>query len=412
MKILGFEIGRQTKAVEVENVTRKINERLKVVEKVVQREYSRTTQDVSKWRQQTIVAESIHNPNRAELLNIYKDVVLDAHLSGLMKTIELKLTSGDLLLCNNDGEVDEDETQKLKEKWFFEYVKYFVESIFYGHSLVQIENVKDDKFELSLVDRKHVVPEFGIVKQDAWSYATDGTNYRERPFADWLIEIGDKKDLGLLHKATPYVLWKKGVMGAWSHYSEIFGMPLRLGKTSINNPTNKANMEGMLENMANASWAVIGQDDQVEFVETNNTDAYNIYDRLVERANSELSKLVLTQTGTTEEKAHVGSAEVHERLLDQLINSLKNDLLFNFKAQVLPKMERLGMVKKGLVAKWDNTEKLDVKERFEMVEKLLVHYKIDPEFIKSNFGIDVEEKTTFGQSKTVMNEIKNLYNLD
>jgi len=46
----------KSKPVEVDNIDKKINERIQVIEKVIQREYTRTNQNISKWRQQTIIA--------------------------------------------------------------------------------------------------------------------------------------------------------------------------------------------------------------------------------------------------------------------------------------------------------------------------------------------------------------------
>ena len=402
----------KSKPVEVDNIDKKINERIQVIEKVIQREYTRTNQNISKWRQQTIIAESIHNPQRAELYNIYKDVVLDGHLTGLMNTILMKVQASELLLCDEDGEINQEYTDKLKESWFFDYVRYAVEARFYGHSLIQIKGVKNDKLDLELVDRQHVCPETGRVKSEPLAHAESGAPYRERPFVDWLIEIGDKHDLGVLHKATPLVLWKKGVQGAWSHYADLFGMPLRIGKTAISNPTNKKNMENMMSSMVQSSWAVIGIEDEVEFVQSGNSDAFEVYDRLIARMNSELSKLVLSQTGTTEEKAHVGSAEVHERILNDLISQIKRDIIFNFKEQVLPKLKMLNIVPDNIYPKWDNSEKQSLKEKFAMVEKLLPHYTIDPDKINEMFGIEVEEKATFGATPSVMDKVNNLYNFD
>jgi Protein of unknown function (DUF935). len=56
-------------------------------------------------------------------------------------------------------------------------------------------------------------------------------------------------------------------------------------------------------------------DDLIELVESNRSDAYNVFDMMIQRCNSEISKLILGQTGTLDEKAYVGSAEVQERVL-------------------------------------------------------------------------------------------------
>ena len=411
MKIFGIEIGGN-KGNDIVDVSKKPAEQLKVIKKVMKRELTRSSQDVGKWRSATITAESEINPQRVELLRIYKDVTLDAHLSSLMNTIKLQVTSGEFMLCGSDGVVNDEQTEKLKHPWFREYLEHYVDSLFYGHSLIQINEIKDDAFDLELIPREHVVPEHGIVKRNAWSHSTDGVEYRNEPWINWLIEIGDKNDFGLLHKATPLVLWKKGVFGAWSHYAELFGMPIRVGKTDILNPENRANMESMLENMGSASYAVLNTDDMVEFIASSSTDAYKVYNELIDRVNSELSKLIMGQTGTTDEKSFVGSANVHADILSVYITSIKNEIRDHINHHVLKLMEFHGMVPSGLYGKWDNSEKQSMDEKFKMTMDLLKHYNIAPEWINDEFNIPVEKtdpQQFQGDAETVIPDVENLY---
>ena len=244
MKIFGINIGSTAKAEEVQNVTTKVPNRAKVKSQVVKRELTRANQNVLKWRNATAQAESDVNPTRVELYRIYKDVVLDSHLSSLARTIDLKVKAGDFFIKDKDGEKSEDLTKKIKQQWFTDYLTFYIESIFYGHSLIQIGGIKDDKFvDMELIERENVVPEAGVVKRNVYDSVDAGIPYREKPFSTWLIECGTNGNLGLLHKATPLVLWKKGVFGAWSQYAELFGMPVRIGRTDIRDPDLKKNME-------------------------------------------------------------------------------------------------------------------------------------------------------------------------
>ncbi|MFK5283719.1 hypothetical protein ACI3PL_29500, partial [Lacticaseibacillus paracasei] len=59
----------------------------------------------------------------------------------------------------------------------------------------------------------------------------DGVFYTDEPYSNWCIGVGSKRDLGLLLKLTPLVIWKKNAMGAWAEYIEKFGVPIRVGKT-------------------------------------------------------------------------------------------------------------------------------------------------------------------------------------
>jgi phage gp29-like protein len=412
MKILGFNIGNNTESLSVENVEKKPKRRTKVIKTVIQREWTRTQQNVEKWRQQTIIAESKQNPQRVELYNIYRDVVLDAHLSGLITTLKVSVSSGDFFLVNSKGKDNDEAMESFSAPWFIQYLDYFVDAKMWGHSLIQIDEIKNNTFVFeSLVPRENVVPEFGIVKANAWDYSTSGVEFRELPYKDWLIEIGKKTDLGLLHKATPYVLWKKGVLGSWSQFAELFGMPFRVGKTDILNPDNKKNMESMLANMAGAAWGVFNTDDTLEFVENSKGDAFKVFDEMIKMVNSELSKLILGQTGTTEEKAHVGAAQVHESVMHMYVTSIKNEIEQHINTVIIPLMQKHNMIGKDVRFKWDDSENLSIKESFEIVNKLLTHYKIDPEFINETFNIPVEEKADTEPPDINTEAIENIENL-
>jgi hypothetical protein len=394
MKIFGIQIGK-AEIEDVQNVSKNIPTGQNIKQKVVvERELTRSAQNVNKWRTATITAESVINPNRTELYKIYKDVVLDAHLSALMNTIKLKVTSGDFDLCNADGTENEEASDLLNSEWFTFYLEMFIESLFYGHSLIQLGGVKNDKFiDFELIPREHVRPEFQMVVPDQWTYANNGVKYNEPPYSDWIIEIGNRHDLGLLHKATPLVLWKKGVLGAWSHFSELFGTPLRVGKTNILDPNSRKNMDAMLKNMGGSNYAVLNTDDVIELVERSNSDSFQVFNAFIDRLNSEMSKLILGQTGTTDEKSFVGSAQVHNDILATYITAIKSKIENHVTAVILPKMASFGMIPQGLKFRWDNEESVSLLNKFDFTKELLKYYKIPAEWINETFSIPVEDGT-------------------
>ena len=55
-------------------------------------------------------------------------------------------------------------------------------------------------------------------------------------------------------------------------------------------------------------------------------DCYNVFDKRIDRANSELSKGVLTETMTTENGASLSQSEVHLEVVKNLINKDANTL--------------------------------------------------------------------------------------
>lgn len=425
MRILGLDI-TTAKAVDVDKPQ---PPRADIVTKIVKRQLIRQKEDVKRWRDATTIAERQEiAPDRKELIKIYKDVVLDAHLSSLMQTVVLKCLAANYWLIDENGEVDEKETKKLHASWFREFITYTIESKFWGHSLVQLGTIKDDAFsEIKLVPRENVIPELHVVKKHVnvtpnrsqkAQEQTEFIDYTRPEFRPWVIEVGNRDNLGLLHKATPLVLWKKNVFSAWSQYAELFGMPIRVGKTDIRDPEKLGNMDKMLSEMGSAAYGIFDPDDELEFVEGKVGDSYHVFLELINATNGELSKLILGQTMTTEDGSSRSQAEVHENVMNDYISAIKWFIRDTIQGKLLPVMEGHGIIKPGLVFKWDNEEKVSMQGKLEMVVKLSQFYKISPEFIESTFGIPVEDlppsvpfdqATNKSKATTIMREVYNLY---
>lgn len=369
----------------------------------------RSPQEISDFKEATEQAESVYNPNRYLLYKLYNDVVLDSHLTAAIQQRKNLTLSREFKVIKKDGNEDEEMTKLLQTKWFYEFVDLSLDSLFWGHSLVQFEDLLNNSFKcVTLVHRLFVKPEKHIVVKN-WS-DINGVDYLEPPYSDWCIGVGKPKDLGLLHKASPLVVWKKNAMGAWSDYQNKFGLPPVIGKTDATDKKTQDKFDDMLQNMQRGAWGRFGKNDMIELLQTKNTDAYMVFDQLIERCNTEISKLILGQTGTISEKSFVGSAEVHERVLS---NYAENDLHFiesvlNY--QLVPMMEKLGVKFNGSKIIVDESEELAPQEQIKIDEVLLKNYDIDPEQIMESYGRDVTVKAQPEPFGGIKNQLDDLYN--
>lgn len=50
--------------------------------------------------------------------------------------------------------------------------------------------------------------------------------------ADWCVEAGKADDLGLLLKLSQQTIPQKNMLAFWDQFGELFGMPIRIGKTT------------------------------------------------------------------------------------------------------------------------------------------------------------------------------------
>lgn len=357
----------------------------------IQAQIYRISQNIGKWRTALTAAENVTNPQRYWLLQTYNDVVLDAHTSACIQQRKNLTLSRNFCVINKDKSENEQLTEMLESQWFMDFLDLSLDSMFWGYSLIQFDSLVNDNFnEVNLVPRQFVKPEFNIVTKN-WG-DTVGINYKEAPYNEFCIGVGKQRDLGLLNKVAPLVIWKKNALSAWAQHQEIFGSPIRIGKTSSRDKKTTDNMDNMLKNMGVAAWGRFDTSDIIELIESNKSDAYMVFDMMIERCNSEIAKLILGQTGTTAEKSFVGSAEVHERILQQYGENDEHFIENVLNYQLIPMLEGLGIKFNGAKIETEEDDELGLVERSKIDLELLKYYEIDPEYIEKTYGTPVIKK--------------------
>lgn len=412
MKIFGYEI-KKTQA-QVQNVDVKRPNRSDIYNNfvTVKAQIMRSSKDIGDFKAAVISAENWLNPQRYLLYEVYKNIIIDSHLTACIEQRKNLTLSKDFCVVNAEGEKDEEKTKLIKATWFRSFLDLSLESKVWGHSLIQFNDVVRDQFtSIELIPRQYVKPELHIVTQD-WT-GTTGNDYLAEPFKNWCISVGESHDLGLLMKAAPLIIWKQAALGAWAEYQEVFGSPIRYLKTNVLDAATKQSGIDMMENMGASAWAVIDTNDELVISEQSKSDAHKVFDEMIQRVNSEIAKLILGQTGTTDEKAHVGSAEVHERILAAIAESDEHFIESILNDKLVPFMRNLGIdIGEGNRIKASEDEELTVKEKSTILIELLKtgKYHVDPEYIKYQFGIEVEEVEEEENEPTeIEKKLKNYY---
>jgi hypothetical protein len=369
----------------------------------------RGTTDIANYKIAVTRAESLVAPQRSELYKVYKNIELDAHLTAAVNQRKNLTLAKDFEVLLN-GELNEDLEKIIKHKWFRDFIDYSLDSIFYGYSLIQFDSIVNDVFKsVELVPREYVKPEFHIVTN---TYADlSGTDYLEMPYSNWCVGVGRVKDLGLYMKASPLVIWKKNALGAWSEFVEIFGSPIRIGKTNTRDEETRSNMENMLKNMGVAAYGVFDTDDLIELIESNRSDAYQVFDMMIQRCNSEISKLILGQTATMDEKSFVGSAEVQERVLNKVAYNDEFFIEGVLNYQLVPMMTRLGLFPDGAKIKVKAEDDLSLIEQSKIDIELIKtgKFTFTPEYLDKKYGSEVIAVNDPTDVANIQNRLDNLY---
>lgn len=357
-----------------------------------------TRQDMQDWRTAWQMAISVNSPNRQRLYDIYRDALVDLHLSGCIEQRKGFVMSRSFKLVNAAGDEDRDALHYFDQAWFRQLLKYALDSIYWGHSLIELGDLTTDGdgcvcyAGVTLLPRKHVIPEYGRVVTDLGQDWTTGIDYRQQPFSDWLIEAGQPDDLGLLLKAATQTIPKKNTLAFWDTFSEIFGMPMRIARTTSRDPKEQAKLMDMLNKAGTSLSMVAGMETEIEFVESGKSDSYNVYDKRIDRANSELSKLVIGQTMTIEDGSSLSQSQTHLEVFENLVESDRDMLRDIVNNQLLPRMIRHGFPVRGLRFEWDDAVDYTPEQQVAYETMVADRYEVAPEYFAEKYSMPVGER--------------------
>lgn len=364
-----------------------------------------TRRDIGDWRQAWQLAINIERPDRRTLYDIYRDVEVDLHLSGCVKQREGFVLSRSFKIMDEGGNEKDDALDFFNTAWFKQLMKYALDANYWGHSLIELGNVITSPVNglptydgVTLINRKHVIPEFHRVLQNLGDDYRNGIDYRQPPFADWLVEVGMPDDLGLYLKAATQTIPKKNALAFWDTFAEIFGMPMRIAHTTLRDEKELKKMEKMMADMGTEGWGLFQEGTDIEVVESTKGDAFNVYDKRIERANSELSKLVIGQTMTIEDGSSLSQSETHLKVFENLVEAdcdMIRDVVNN---QLIPRMIAHGFPLQGLHFDWDYSIDYTPEQQAAYEQMVLNNYEVDPKYFEEKYGLPVGERRQSVQS--------------
>ena len=357
-----------------------------------------TRKDIADWRKAWQLAINVDAPNRQRLYDIYRDTDADGHLSGCVRQREGFVMAKSFKLVDADGNESDEALHYFDQSWFKQLCRLALDSVYWGHSLIELGNIVQDGDgmrcydSVRLIPRKHVIPEYGrVVKQVGDDWKT-GIDFHQPPFSDWLIEAGQPDNLGLFLKAAQHTIPKKNMLAFWDTFGEIFGMPMRIAKTASRDNKEIDRLNRMLVEAGASQTAVMPLDTDLEFIESTRGDAYNVYNQRVDRANSELSKLIIGQTMTIEDGSSLSQSQTHLLVFQNLVEEDADMLRDVINNQLLPRMVAHGFPLQGFRFDWDYSTDYTPEQQVAYETMVADRYEVDPSYFAEKYSMPVGER--------------------
>lgn len=335
-----------------------------------------------------------HNADRPvcyRLQEIYKDALLDGHLTAITENRTLRTANKSYCILDLDGKIDDERTKFLKKRWFFDLVKNAHESVFHGVTVALIKEVETGNIkEVIFIPREHINQQTKVILKDVTD--ENGLPYKDYPME--LLECIMYDNVGLLEKACAYTILKRHSWGSWDEFEELFGIPIRIAKVAANSDSVKREVASWLEMMGSASYGVFPTGTEVEIKENSKADAFNVFFKKLETLDKELSKLILHQTMTTDSGSSRSQGEVHESTLNEVVLADESNMIFWLNDNLLPVMRYYGYdipedYSIGLEMVIDPNKKILIDK-----ELFTAGYVLKKDYIEEMYGVEVERMPT------------------
>lgn len=391
----------------------------------------RIRHDVQLWREAVIEAEQAWYPHRVRMQRMYIDTVLNGHVSACMSRRKNLTLLKDWKLCNDAGEENEIATKLLKKSWFNLYCNYVLDSIFFGYSLISLGDLVNDEFpKLTTIRRFNISPD--RLNVTSYVYSLSGAQFMEEPYHLWNVYTPTSTEVGvslcgygLLYKVAMYEIICRNTLGFNTDAAELYGMPIRKGKTSKTNEDERALFEKALAQMGSAGYILMDTMDELELVESSGSGAgFKIYESLEKRCESKISKVLLGHADALDSTAgKLGGGQGEDSPVAQALQDIQtNDVRFlesNINSELLPRLRQLGLaIPEDLHFEIKNDEEREeARRREDQSNKMTADIaqvmknaglQMDSAYFEERTGIPTTPIATDNLTK-VQNKLRNLY---
>lgn len=214
-------------------------------------------------------------------------------------------------------------------------ISEILEAVYFGYQVFEIIWNKEKNYYMPVDISAKSIEKFAFTSEGKLllkNYNVFGSN---SDFANQ--ELPDYKFIAVRHQASfsnPYgtallskcywsVTFKNAALRYWVNFMEKYGMPLLIGKYNRGCTQDETQqLADTLANMSEDTVIVSPSDIDISFHEARRTSSVELYSKMIEHANSEISKAILSQTLSTEVKgASLAASKSHLEVREDVLQS-------------------------------------------------------------------------------------------
>jgi len=347
--------------------------------------------EIEDWQNARAYALNVTNPRRYYLYQVYRDVELDMFIKGQVNQRVHRIKNKKFKIIKADGTKDVEKTKLLQTKWFKEYLKYRIETKFWGYTLVYFLLDENGKLQCRKVYRENVVPEQSLIVKTPFD--PEGALYTEEPFASYCVGLGDCEDLGLYESLAWGFILKKHSWQSWDEFEEMFGVPIRIAKTASQDKAAQLEIVNWLEDMGHANHALFPIDTELDVIESKQKDAFGVFLEKIKQINTEAAILINGQNESAQDKGSRGKSEtIMSNTQDQISEDDKGDVVDDVNDKLLPLLAKTFKFPfiEGDRFEWDDELSMDTNDLADVLVKVdAMGFELDMADVAEKLGVKI-----------------------
>lgn len=351
--------------------------------------------ELDHWKKAISSATNPDNPNRLPYYDVLDKIKINAHLNSIIETRVQRAARSKFRIVDQNGETNDELTDLMTRMWFEDWFKVCVQHEFEGDMLIEVWDVDEETGELDsieIVPSRHVNWKKQIVVKKTGD--NDGVSYVDNGMENYYIQLGNGRNLGQFKILAPPAIEVLYIQGAAMLFIEKYGIPYRWAKTDSDDEDRKEELGEALELMGPAGWAILQQDETIEHLSIE-AGSYEVFELAIKRKYSDMSKIVLGQDATSDNKdskGTYGSLQVLQQIAEDRHMADKARILHLTNNELFPRLVLLSPVYAQLANhrfEWDESEELSVSAYVDLVSKLSTDWELDPDEITAKTGITI-----------------------
>ena len=277
---------------------------------------------VHEWRDAHQTAESRYAPNRSWLYDIYDDILLDGHLTGILDKRWDTILNKHLVFKGKDGKEIDGFSDLIRSVAFRNVCREILET--QGWGITGIEFEPGPKFAPRIIPRKHINTKYQVITID--QNGQEGIDYTK---AMNIMVLGEPEDLGMYLKCAAYVIYKRNGLADWAQYISIFGQPVRVMKYNTNDIQAKVELKKTLDKSGSSLALMIPNtvDFDLKDGKQSNGDGA-LQNKFSDYCDKQLSIIVLSNTETTTHDGKTGTGGKSQVHKEQQEERSKSDMFY------------------------------------------------------------------------------------